>query len=634
MQPALLLVDLQQDFLDRPGLQPSPRELAGSIAGLLAHARSSDMPIGHIRTRVDPTGRDRMPHWRSQDIWACVAGTPGEEAPPALAALQSEPVFHKQFFSGFADPGLDAWLARLGVTDLWIVGIYTHGCIRATALDAYERGYAITVVDDCIGSTDLLHAWITRLYLQARTIRFVSSAELLAAGPQADEHFNPDRPDQLVVSVRRSSIDAIENAVVSVCHTQPDWESRSLAERQAVISRFADLLAGAAPRLEQWMVRDLGKPRSDARDELLRASGHVATALQLTDRDTLDAAVEIEYQPHGTVALVTPWNNPVAIPVGKLAAALVLGNGIVWKPAFQADTISRHLLGLLQEAGLPAGLVELVNGGPREVASLAAHPRVRAVSLTGPEPAGLAVSAVCRPSGKPLQAELGGNNALLVLADAQLEDQAAAWVRMAFSFAGQRCTAIRRFVVEEAVLDRFELLFTRAMKGLQVIGPAESTCDVGPLLSREHLARVQCAVEDALSRGARLASGGVPIDGVPGHYYQPTLLAGLPPDDPLVQEELFGPVAVLQSAEGFEQGLGLVNGVRQGLVAGIATASPAHRAEFSRRVQAGIVLDGGVMRIHPAAPFGGRKASQIGPPEHGRWDREFFTRVRVVYHAE
>jgi len=632
MPPALLLVDLQRDFIERPGLQPPFPELAGAIVKVLEHARSSGMPVGHIRTRVDPTGDNRMPHWRNSDTWACVAGTPGEAPPPLLEALPAEPVFYKRFFSGFADPGLDVWLRGRGVRELWVVGIYTHGCVRATVLDAYERGYGITVVDDCIGSTDPLHGRITRDYLRARSIRFADSGDLLASGLPPDIHFNPDQPDQVVVTVERSDRDAIERAVVSVGHAQGAWSLLPLKERRSVISRFSDRLAAAAPTLEQWMVRDLGKPRRDARDELRRASGHIAAALRLPDRETLDETTEIQYSPHGTIALVTPWNNPVAIPVGKLAAALVFGNGVAWKPAFQADTISRHLLALLQESGLPRGLVQLINGGAREVSALAAHPGVQAVSLTGPESAGLTVAAACNPSGKPLQAELGGNNALLVLADAELENHVAVWARLAFGFAGQRCTAVRRFVVEDAILGHFESLFKGAMEGLRVTGPGEMDCDVGPLLSANHLARVQAAVDDALGRDARLVAGGAPVAGVEGHYYQPTLLADLPVDDPLIQEELFGPVAVVQRARDFEQGLDLVNGVRQGLLAGIATRSLARRQDFTRRVEAGIVLEGGeAMRIHPAAPFGGHKASQMGPPEHGRWDRDFFSRVKVVY---
>jgi acyl-CoA reductase-like NAD-dependent aldehyde dehydrogenase len=331
------------------------------------------------------------------------------------------------------------------------------------------------------------------------------------------------------------------------------------------------------------------------------------------------------------VALVTPWNNPVAIPVGKLSAALIMGNAAVWKPAFQADRISRHLLSLLRDSGIPQDLVEIVNGGPSQVIQLASSTGVDAVSITGSEVAGRTVSAVCTPAGKPLQAELGGNNPLLVMADSDFETLAPQLARLAFNFGGQRCTALRRFVVEKPVLRSFEARMSSAVEQLNIIGPESEDCDVGPLISNEHLERVDRAVRGATKRGARIVTGGKPVAGAPGHYYHPTVLADLLPDDPLVQEELFGPVAVLQIAEDFEHGLRLVNGVRQGLLAGIVTGSKEHREEFVRRAEAGIVLDGASMSIHPEAPFGGFKASQIGPPEHGPWDRLFYARPLAVY---
>ncbi|MBP6724319.1 MAG: aldehyde dehydrogenase family protein, partial [Halioglobus sp.] len=269
-----------------------------------------------------------------------------------------------------------------------------------------------------------------------------------------------------------------------------------------------------------------------------------------------------------------------------------------------------------------------------EVSELVAHPQVDAVSLTGSEQAGRAVAAICVPTGKPLQAELGGNNALLVLADADMQRQVAIWVRMAFGFAGQRCTAVRRFVVERAALDTFIALFNGALQDLQIGSPAYAGCDVGPLISAGQLNRVASAVESALARGAAIvARCDVDISAGAGLYYPPTLLAGLPVQDPLVQDELFGPVAVLQVAEDFEHGVELVNAVRQGLLAGIATETLARLDEFADRVEAGILVDGHGMKLHPAAPFGGRKASQIGPPEHGIWDREFFSRVQVRYRS-
>ncbi len=631
MRAALLLVDLQQDFLDRPGLQPSAQELLAVVRRVLAHARSEGMPVGHVRTRVDPAGHDRMPHWQRQGTWACVAGTPGEMPPPELAALPGEPVFHKRFFSGFADPALDRWLQETGAGALWVAGIYTHGCVRATVLDAYERGYQVTVVDDAIASTDPLHDQISRSYLGSRAASFAGSGELLRADAPTYTHCSPVQPGSVVARVEPSDRQAIDRVAAAARDAQADWSRRELSARRDVLRRFAEGLRDGAGELEELMVHHLGKPRRDARDELRRAIGHVTEALALEDRASLDGSTGVIYQPLGVVALVTPWNNPVAIPAGKLAAALLLGNAVAWKPAFQADAISRRLLALLHAAGLPAHLVGLVQGGPREVVALAGHPGIDAVSLTGPEPAGRAAAAACAPSGRPLQAELGGNNALLVLADYPVAERLPAWARLAFGFAGQRCTAVRRFVVEERLAARFESGLQEAVSRLQVTDPSRPDCDVGPLISAGQLERVEAAVEGALARGARLVAGGARVSGVEGHYYRPTLLAGLPPDDPVVQEELFGPVAVLQTARDFEQGLALVNGVRQGLLAGIATGSSSCRREFVRRAQAGIILDGGVMRIHPGAPFGGCKASQIGPPEHGIWDRDFFTRVRAVY---
>jgi acyl-CoA reductase-like NAD-dependent aldehyde dehydrogenase len=634
MQKALLLVDLQHDFLNRPGLLPQFKDIVGPIADVLAHARAKGMPVAHVRTWVKTSGEDRMPHWQQGDIWECVAGSAGVQAPQEFAALEGERVFYKQFFSGFGNSGLDDWLRVTDIGELWIAGVYTHGCVRATVMDAYERGYRVTVVDDGIASIDPLHARITRDYLNGRAAHFATSGKLLGAGPVEDVHCNPDHPELEVARVQRSTATDILGAVETARRAGEQWCREPTLSRRDIFRRFADRLRSAESQLVKWMIRDLGKPRRDAIDELRRAQGHLAAALALEEQEAIDSGATVFYQPHGVVAVITPWNNPLAIPIGKLAAALLLGNSVVWKPAFQADTISQSLLSLLHDCGLPDGLVQLVNGGAGEVAELVGHQDVAAVSLTGPEQAGMAVAAICRQSGKPLQAELGGNNALLVMADADLPQQAATWARLAFGFAGQRCTAVRRFVVEQTVVERFESLLVSAVRKLQLEEPSLASCDVGPLISAAQLDRVRAAVDSALERGARLLVGGESAITTAGHYYLPTLLADLAPDDPLVQEELFGPVAIVQVAEDFEQGLTLVNGVRQGLLAGIATTSAARYETFAEWAEVGIVIDAQGMRIHPAAPFGGRKASQIGPPEHGVWDRQFFSRVQVRYRSE
>ncbi|MFU8764508.1 MAG: aldehyde dehydrogenase family protein [Haliea sp.] len=611
MRTGLLLVDLQNDFLRRPGLLPGLAELQSPVAGVLAFARAAGMPVAHIRTRVEPDGSDSMPHWRRAGILECVAGTPGEMAPVQFAALDNEPVFRKRFFSGFGNPELEPWLRQNDVSTLWVAGVYTHGCIRATVMDAYERGFEVIVVEDGVASTEPLHARITRDYLHGRAAQFVPGRELWGEKPPAD--------------------DAIDATVLAALAAGSDWRRRPLVDRRALLARLEPQLATAAAEVLQQLISTLGKPRRDAADELSRARGHLAVALSLQDEEALAPGVTVHYLPHGVVCLVTPWNNPLAIPLGKLVAALMFGNSVIWKPAPRAYAIAEWLQRSLLQCGLAPGLVQLVPGGPEEVAQLAGHPDIAAVSLTGSVQAGRAVAAICALTGKPLQAELGGNNAMLVLADARLEAQVPVWARMAFGFAGQRCTALRRFVVEREVAPRFISLMLDAIADLQLRDPDSENCVVGPMISSAGMAKVAAAVAAAQGRGARVLVGGQPLENLPGHYFPPTLVTDLSPDDPLVQEELFGPVAVVQLADDFEHGMALVNGVAQGLLAAIATTSLDRQQAFARRAEAGILATGEGLRIHPAAPFGGFKESQLGPPEHGVWDREFFSRVQVRY---
>lgn len=634
MSTALILVDLQQDFLRRPGLLPSPEVFSGPLRALLAYARHSDIPVVHVRTRVHTSPDDRMPHWRARGIYACVAGTEGETAPPQFGARQDERVFYKQYFSGFGQPGLDETLRELQVTDLWIAGLYTHGCVRATAMDAYERGYRVTLVSDCVASTDPLHAQITLDYMAGRAARLASCAELTGTPSPAAAVLRQAVPVERDFATRDAFPQDIDAVATDAAAAAAYWRTVAVAERRGLLRRFAGLLAAAHDDLTAQVIREIAKPRRAVEEELRRALDQLAVSTALETDLSIEGAAEVLYEPHGAVAVITPWNNPVAIPVGKIAAALVQGNSVVWKPAPAAATVADSLLRLLLQAGMPGNLVQLVQGGASEAAALAAAGDIAAVTLTGPEEAGRALAAICLPRGKPLQAELGGNNGLLVLDDADIETLAPVWAQLAFGFAGQRCTAIRRFIVEETVLARFEQAMTAAIGALEQLPPEAQACAVGPMISASARERAAGLLAGALDRGARVVcqcDWRESPDQRP--YFAPVLLAGLAADDELVQEESFAPIALLQVAQDFEQGLALVNGVRQGLLAGIATASPARRRLFARTCEAGIVMDGEQLPLHPAAPFGGRKASGIGPPEHGIWDREFFARPKAVYFA-
>jgi acyl-CoA reductase-like NAD-dependent aldehyde dehydrogenase len=335
----------------------------------------------------------------------------------------------------------------------------------------------------------------------------------------------------------------------------------------------------------------------------------------------------------GVVGLVTPWNNPVAIPVGKIAPALAFGNAVVWKPAWQAPRSARLVVESLVDAGVPEGLVNLVQGDGDTAREIFSAQQVDAVSVTGSASTGATAAALCARHGKPLQAELGGNNAAVVLADADFDRVAPGLAMAAFGFAGQRCTAIRRLVVERAALDGFLEPFLSAVAALRVGDPDDPETAVGPLISLEHRRRVEAAVSFGMEQGGvLLCGGGAPPGLEDGAYLAPTLITDLGPEADLVHQETFGPVAILQIADEFADALRLLDDVSQGLVAAVCTRDPAKRRHFAGAARAGILnLVPGALAVHPDAPFGGWKASGIGPPEHGRWDREFYSRPQAVY---
>jgi acyl-CoA reductase-like NAD-dependent aldehyde dehydrogenase len=319
--------------------------------------------------------------------------------------------------------------------------------------------------------------------------------------------------------------------------------------------------------------------------------------------------------------------------VGKLAPAIAFGNGVIWKPAHQAARSSLLVFECLREAGLPRDLVTLVFGDAETARALIAAAAVSAVSVTGSLQTGRSAAALCAHHAKPLQAELGGNNAAIVLADCDIEAQAEGFALAAFGFAGQRCTATRRFIVERGIEARFLAALLAAVAGLRVGDPEASATQVGPLISPEQRRRVSAALELAIAEGGRMLCGGAAPAGLDaGCYLAPTVVSGLGPQAHLVREESFGPVAVVLPANDLEHAIELANDVEQGLVAGVFTHDPASRARCAEALEAGILnFAPGPLAVHPDAPFQGWKASGIGPPEHGIWDREFYARPQAVY---
>ncbi len=622
--PALLLIDLQNDFLDRLESEAAKMKVVAGAAALLSFCRERKIPVLHIHTQTKREGWDRMPHWVRNDYHACIEDSNGAMSPSVLQPVDGEPVIYKRFFNPFNNKELHETLQSLNVDNVILSGLYSHACVRATAMEAYERGYTVWIGEDAIDSTEPLHAELSRSWLHGRAAEFFSVDEI---------------KNKLGWESAKSIVPAASARIAAdACHAAHDawqkWRRVPLAERCALLVRWKAILCQRLHELTDLLVTEIAKPVRDAKEELQRMLAHIDHALTQA-KDESDACLQVKqrYRPAGCYAIITPWNNPAAIPVSKIAPALLFGNTVVWKSAPQSPLVSRFIMNTLVEAGLAEGCVNLVFGNEVIARAIIADEKITAVSVTGSVDTGKNVAALCGRLGKPLQAELGGNNACIILPDVDLPSVMENLALSAFSFAGQRCTATRRFIVHEAIAKDFEILMIAAVKSLRLGNPDQETTQVGPVINATHLHDIQQHITAAVAAGARIACGGkTPADLNGGCLYEPTLITDAAEDAAIVQQETFGPVAVIQVARDIQHAVSLANGVQHGLLASLLTNDQAAIAYFEENIEAGILkLVSGPLMIKPDAPFGGWKASGYGLPEHGEWDRMFYTRPQAVY---
>ncbi len=625
MRPLALFVDLQNDYLSAPGLEPPSVEVVRHAARLLAGARDRGIRVVHVQTAVDPDGEDRMPHWKAAGVRRCVRGTPGQRPPVELTPRAGEAIVSKTFFSGFSAPELEAALA--GADTLLVAGLHLHGCVRSTVLDAYARGLAVWVAEDAVGSDDPLHAAVTRRYLDGRAARFAPVDELLAK-IAAGAVSGSDAGRYSGEAARAATATAVARASAA------GWRAASPEERGRPLEGLAERLEAEAPELARALARDVGKPVTLGEGEVRRTAELLrrAAALRLPGASPAGAGSSFRRVPLGVVAIVTPWNNPLAIPWGKIGPALALGNTVVWKPAPAATRLAESSLDAARDARLPEGVVTLVAGDRRAAAAVMSDRGIDAVSISGSSAAGWAAQEICARRRIPLQAELGGNNAAIVWDGADLQRAASLLAQGAFAFAGQRCTANRRVIVQGGLFDRGHDHLSAATATLPWGDPCNPATRVGPLVSEEARDRVAAAVERASAGGARVLVPNTLAPSRPGAWYPPTIVAGAPHESPIVQEESFGPVLVLETASDFDEALRLANGVRQGLVSALFSGPGPWREAFEAVARAGVLKwNASTADADADAPFGGWKASGLGPPEHGPGDVEFYSRLQAIY---
>ena len=633
--PLLLLVDLQQDYLDARGLEPAAGAIIEKATALLLGCRAAHVPVVHVWTTVSREDDRRMPHWKRAERWVCVDGTSGHQPPPALLPEVSEPIIHKRFFSGFGSKELEPLLTRRGIDTLIIAGIHLHACVRETVLAAYELGFKVWVADDAVGSDDPVHAAITRRYLSSRAARFAPVAELLEKlGVEHSEGSNSS-----VASTEDQSVREVAAATSRARESWPAWTASKPETRRELLSRLAALLEQNAKRFAEQMAREIGKPVVFGQTEVERTAG------MMREIANNDLTVQHADEPSGSrrralgvIAIITPWNNPFLIPLGKIAATAFYGNTVVWKPAPVAAGLADELMKCLRTAGWAEGVVELVQGDIRHSVELMSDWRVDAVTLTGGSAAGYAAQEICARRHIPLQAELGGNNAAIVWPDCDLNDAAARIADGAFAQAGQRCTANRRVIVHQDCYEHFLKLLVPATAELPWGNPMDRATRIGPLVSEPQRNRIAAFIARAELAGARVivphgSRTFAPTDfPLASAAHAPTIVCCDDPAKEIVQAESFGPVLVVQKAKDWEDAIGLCNGVRQGLVAAIFTRSTELQQKFLSEAQAGVLkINQATADVTTHLPFGGWKSSGLGPPEHGFADQEFCTRIQTIY---
>lgn len=663
MKPALLLVDIQSDFLEREGLVPRPDVLIRQVARLVDGCRALNIPVLHVHTQVRSDGSDRMPHWKRADTYLCVEGTAGVLPPETLRPAADERRFTKRFYSAFGEPSLAAALNELGIDTLVIAGIYLHGCVRSTVLDAYERGYEVWIADDAVGSSEPDHAELTRAYLKGRAAEFIPTDALLSRlgaresglctaevipaaciggrrvnreARQYIERRNPSNWSEITACISVAGVIEVNDAGGAAAAALGPWRETAAAQRAALLDAWANALRRRWRELAGLLALEIGKPVADGRAEINKAVEFIRAAAGLSRQGQttriVGAPVRVRHRPRGVIGLITPWNNPIAIPAGKIAPALAWGNAVVWKPAVESPRTALALMESLRDAGIDPALVNLVFGDAPTARLLIEHPMVDAISLTGSIETGRATAALCSRLGKPLQAELGGNNAAIILSGCDLRREAHALALSAFSFGGQRCTSIQRFVVERAVLREFETEFVAAVEALVLGDPLDAATHVGPLISRHHRQWIRSIIERAPAGAHVYCGGDIPRGLEAGCWLRPAVVGRVSPQSVIAREEIFGPVAVILPADDLDQAVRIANGVRHGLVAAVHGGGKIQRQRFAAAAAAGILkFSPGALDVHPLAPFGGWKASGVGPPEHGVWDRQFYTRPQAVY---
>ncbi|WP_137916938.1 NAD-dependent succinate-semialdehyde dehydrogenase [Hydrogenophaga sp. 2FB] len=417
---------------------------------------------------------------------------------------------------------------------------------------------------------------------------------------------------------------------------QREWANTPIAERMALLRRVAQTLRAQKAELAPLATLEMGKPLSEALGEVEKCAWNFdfyadAAPGFLADEVVASSATDsrIVYDPIGTVLAVMPWNYPYWQVMRAAAPVLAGGNAMVLKHASNVPQCALALEDIFKRAGAPAGLFTTLLVGSGEVAGLIADPRISAVTFTGSTPAGRQIASQAGQALKKQVLELGGSDPFIVLADADIEAAAAVAVKARFQNTGQSCISAKRFIVEQAVAERFVEAFCAGVRQLVVGDPMQARSTQGSMAKRRLRDELHAQVLASVQQGARLLTGGSPVDG-PGAFYAPTVLDHVTPDMVAAQEETFGPAAAILRVADAEEAVRIANATNFGLGAALWTSDLDRAGQLARRIEAGAVFVNGLVASDPRLPFGGIKESGYGR-ELGKLGLVEFTNTKTVW---
>jgi len=455
------------------------------------------------------------------------------------------------------------------------------------------------------------------------------------------DSLNPSNTEDIVARFPDGGAEEVNDAVAAARGAFAGWSNGSPEVRADLLDKIGTMILERRETLGRLLAREEGKTLPEAIGETARAgrifkyfSGE-ALRRHGYNMESTRPGVEVETyrEAVGVYGLIAPWNFPIAIPAWKTAPALAFGNTVVLKSASQTPATAAALAAIIEEAGAPPGVFNLVLGGPKVGDALVKHPDVNAISFTGSQGRGRqrAQAAVARQAR--VQLEMGGKNPLLVLDDAEFDRAVQIALDGGYFSTGQRCTASSRVIVTEGIHDRFiEALAARA-KALKVGDALDSASQVGPVVSADQLEKNLSYVKIAVDEGGQLIAGGDRLKlAKNGYYMSPALIAATGPSSRINNEEVFGPVVSVVKVKNYEEGLVLANAGNFGLSAGIVTTSLKYARHFQRHVRAGMVMVNlPTAGVDYHVPFGGSRSSSYGAREQGFAAVEFYTQIKTAY---